>query len=287
MNIYHYKSETGNVGDDLNVHLWPQVIGKIELPRPDDDEILVGIGTVLDDRFDRYKRKIVAGAGARSFESAPRLDSTWEIIFVRGPLTAQALGLPNSVAITDPAYLAAHYLPRPTISEPHKIGIVPYFSGVTNSWHKIAKRLDADLISPHLPYEDFINLLSRCRVVLTESLHGAVFSDMLGIPWIPITGVNFLYERETHYFKWIDFCSSIKTAFNPVVLDGSLLLPTPGLRNIIRGTLGVKLCCNRLKLRLLHGPAYLSNRGLLMELVERMLERMERLQVLKGGAHKA
>lgn len=287
MKIYYYKSETGNVGDDLNIHLWPQVIDKIGLVCSNDEEVLVGIGTVLDGRFDRYKRKVVIGAGARSFESAPNLDSTWKIIFVRGSLTAQALGLSSSAAITDPAYLAARYLPCPTPSGTHKIGIVPYFSGDSSSWYKIANRLDANVISPHLLYKDFIDLLSRCAVVLTESLHGAIFSDMLGIPWIPITGVNLLYEQETHYFKWMDFCSSIRTAFNPVVLDGSFLLPAPGLRNKARGAIGIELCCRRLKSRLLHGPVSLSSRSLLTELVDRMLERIQCLQLPERAAGKA
>ena len=49
--------------------------------------------------------KIIFGTGI-GYGRLPAVDNRWKIYCVRGPLTAQALGLPPDMAVTDAAALA-------------------------------------------------------------------------------------------------------------------------------------------------------------------------------------
>lgn len=117
-----YRDEFGNFGDDLNSWLWPRL-----LPGLLDDtanSMLVGIGTILTSELPSGP-KVIVGSGV-GYGSVPRLDDSWAVHFVRGPVTARALGLPESYAITDPAHLITQlvrpvangagtiYIPHPT-----------------------------------------------------------------------------------------------------------------------------------------------------------------------------
>jgi len=102
MRLYFYQDAAGNFGDDLNSWLWPRLIP--ELLDSDDGALLVGIGTLLNDRIPAAPRKFVFGSGA-GYGAKPRIDQSWSFLCVRGPLTAAALGLPSELAVTDSAAL--------------------------------------------------------------------------------------------------------------------------------------------------------------------------------------
>ena len=62
MKLHYYRDAWGNFGDDLNPWLWPRL-----LPGHFDrrgDELVLGIGTVLNHRAPRAPVKQVFGAGA-------------------------------------------------------------------------------------------------------------------------------------------------------------------------------------------------------------------------------
>src|SRR5437764_1474487 len=109
MKLLYWKEPTGNFGDDLNPILWPRL-----LPGVLDDDgrcLFVGIGTLLTNALPKEPLKVVFGSGAWLGRPLPTLDGTYRISFVRGPLTAEVLGLDRSAAITDPAVLV-RTLPR-------------------------------------------------------------------------------------------------------------------------------------------------------------------------------
>ena len=58
-----------------------------------------------------------------------------------------------------------------------------------------------------------VSKIRRSRLVLTESLHGAILADAFRIKWVPI---RFSYRFLD--FKWIDWCQSIRIEFAPVDL---------------------------------------------------------------------
>lgn len=211
MQLFYFKTNLLNVGDDFNIWLFPRLLpGRLTNSGP----FLVGIGSVLDRRIDDLPgEKIVFGTGARSRESVPKKDDL-RILFVRGPKTAAALG--GVRFITDPAYLVGDYF---SIREPgHKTGFISYFRNDGMPWGAILSGAGIRPISTNQTVDSFLKDLSQCRAVFCESMHGAIFADALGIPWRPVQAWNLSNEGDVHYFKWQDWCDSMDMAFSPVKL---------------------------------------------------------------------
>ena len=104
MKLYYYQDAAGNFGDDLNPWLWYGMAP--ELFDQDDSSLLVGIGTLINNKVPAQPRKLVFGSGV-GYNGAPQVDANWKFYCVRGPLSAHTLGLDPSLALTDPAvYLA-------------------------------------------------------------------------------------------------------------------------------------------------------------------------------------
>jgi succinoglycan biosynthesis protein ExoV len=102
--LFYYPGHNGvtNFGDELNHVLWRHFLpGAFD---HDDGTQFVGIGTLLNDRLPAAPRTVIFGAGV-GYNGPPRLDRSWKIYCVRGPLSARALGLSADMAVTDPALL--------------------------------------------------------------------------------------------------------------------------------------------------------------------------------------
>lgn len=115
--LYYFRGARPNFGDELNPWLWPRL-----LPRFLDDasdELFLGIGTILNSGVPTAPRKIVFGSGY-GYGEPPKLEpGKWRIHRLREPRTAQALGLPDTLAVGDPAILLRRMpWPRPTKQYP-------------------------------------------------------------------------------------------------------------------------------------------------------------------------
>ncbi|NCP63945.1 MAG: polysaccharide pyruvyl transferase family protein [Paraglaciecola sp.] len=211
MELGYFKGNINNVGDDLNYFLWTRLLG--DKLTPNQDSVFIGIGSVLDGRFDKYAKKVVFGTGARGAHLLPTIDTSWNIRFVRGPLTCEALAAKGQVSkyITDPAILAAKYFKQ--VDKPQKLGLIPYFRTDHGHWQNVADALGAELISPTLSVEAFTEKLAQCKLVLTEAMHGAIIADSMRIPWIPYSSFTLAHEQSTHVFKWTDWCRSMELEF--------------------------------------------------------------------------
>ncbi|MEO7045997.1 MAG: hypothetical protein ABI091_11870, partial [Ferruginibacter sp.] len=93
MRYLYFKSEKGNFGDDLNPWLWRQFFGE---NNENDLNVLLGIGSILFNDFSLIKslkpehNKIVFGAGIRPNFKHFKIDETWDIKFLRGPLSSSS-----------------------------------------------------------------------------------------------------------------------------------------------------------------------------------------------------
>src|SRR6266850_3493890 len=100
MKLYFHHVKGGNFGDDLNQFLWQKLFG--ELIGNSDDDLFIGIGSIFDNRLAELKqKKIVFGTGLRCQRTLPRIDDSYDIRFLRGPVSSQALGR-NDPWISDP-----------------------------------------------------------------------------------------------------------------------------------------------------------------------------------------
>lgn len=220
MLIYCFKDDLGNFGDDLNFWLWPRLLPQsrigfayhgIEYRQQNEElaEVFVGIGTLLDERLPRRPRKIICGAGA-GYGARPAIDGTWEVIWVRGPMTAKLLGLAADQWITDPAMMLARW-PLGDARTGAAVGYMPHHRGAKPGlWDDVCADAGLRYIDPHAGVEDTLAEIRGLDVLLTEAMHGAIVADALRVPWVAVSthsGIN--------AFKWQDWCASIGIDYRP------------------------------------------------------------------------
>lgn len=219
MRLYYWRgTETGNFGDELNTLLWPGLLPGFF----DDDaaQLFLGIGSVLDDRHPAGAVKVVAGAGYGGYRPLPRLDGTWVIHWVRGPLTARRLGLPESRGLGDPASLldraavARMAGDAPTCPDPGRAAFVPHFETARRgAWARAAERAGLALIDPRGDVRDVLRAIAASSLVVSEAMHGAIVADALRVPWVALAPL-----ARVHAAKWADWGAAmdLAVAFRPL-----------------------------------------------------------------------
>lgn len=216
MRLHYYRDSIGNVGDDLNPWLWPRLLPGFFDNR--DDAFFLGIGTILGIELPAAARKIVFGSGV-GYGRTPTLDESWDVRFVRGPLTATALGLPPERAITDAA-LALRLL-VPAASGGRGVAFMPHhLSAEYADWRRICADADIRFIDARDPVVTVIAQIASCSMLISEAMHGAVLADALRVPWRAAKAYEHINE-----FKWKDWCSSLELPYVataiPAVFDGT------------------------------------------------------------------
>jgi succinoglycan biosynthesis protein ExoV len=193
-----------NFGDELNAWLWPKLLP--EFFDADDRELFIGIGSILFHDYPATARKIVFGSGYGGYTPPPRIDATWTFYFVRGPRTAQVLGLDPELALGDAALLL-RLIPReipPAAEAPCGVAYMPHWDSALNGeWEGLALRAGMRYIDPRWPVERVIAAIRSCELLVSEAMHGAIVADALRIPWIPFL------PHPIHRFKWYDFAESL------------------------------------------------------------------------------
>ena len=200
MILYQWRGQTTNFGDALNTLLWPRLLP--EFFDTDPSIRFLGIGSVLDQRHPARVTKIVAGAGYGGYEAKPELDERWIVHWVRGPRTAALLGLPDRLAMGDPAALMPPVLGLRANGD--AIGFMPHFeSAGWGAWQQVADRAGVRLIDPRHAAEDILHAIAGCRLILSEALHGVIVADALRVPWIAIRP-----KARIHRAKWHDWAAT-------------------------------------------------------------------------------
>lgn len=285
MKICYYHDSEGNFGDDLNAWMWPRLLPDLfngtckhgqEYYDDNNDEpaLFYGIGTILDERIPSKPQKYIAGVGTGYF-APPVIDDSYNVYFVRGPKTAQKLGLDPSLGIGDPAILLRELLKKPENPRHGTSLIMHCDTAKTGYWKRIADRLGIHHIDPRStdPLK-VINELIASEYVITESLHGAIIADAYNIPWCPITTMPSINQ-----FKWHDWCETINIDYQPAPLvsiynDPSNSLIKSGI-NKGKAMLGER----QLKALLKEKKSYNSDASIISSQISQMLEKLEQLTV--------
>lgn len=223
MNFVYFKSAIGNFGDDLNPWLWPQLIFN---NAQEENSAFLGIGSILfngNKILDAYQdqKKIVFGTGIRpskDFKSF-KTDHTWDIRFLRGPLSAMSLGNKQPY-ITDAAY-ALRQLPDFNkyiqCEKKYEISLMPYFGSVQFfDWEGICAKLGYHYISPlsEKGVDFTLREIASSKRLITEAMHGAILADVLRVPWHRY--ILSTFNRETarvSEFKWMDWLYSMELGY--------------------------------------------------------------------------
>lgn len=215
MQLFVSRGAYPNFGDELNLWLWPKLVGPVW--NESDSDIFLGIGSILYDSFPSDSRKIVFGAGYGGYTAKPDIhDGSWEIYFVRGPQTAEVLGLHHSLAITDPAVLI-RVLDKPAPAAKKKVSFIPHYESIERgNWMAVCSEADIHFIDPRSSVDTVISQILASEVLVTEAMHGAIVADALRIPWVPVRPIS-----QKHHFKWIDWARSLDLSFQMFPLKPS------------------------------------------------------------------
>lgn len=215
-----------NFGDDLNRWLWNRLLGSSL--EEDDGVCLTGIGTVISKgHLPPDKRYIVLGGGV-GYDILPDNvgGPSWEILAVRGPLTAKVLGLPADKAVTDAAVLL-RLLPECTpLPESERAGVVfmPHYSTLAyGNWKSVCQLAGITFLDPFEESEKMVQRIRRAKLVIADAMHAAIVADALRVPWIPV-----VLSPQNNTFKWLDWTLSLGLPYEPVYLGASTALEAIG-----------------------------------------------------------
>ena len=209
MQLVYYRKKVPNFGDDLNAVLWKGLAP--DLFDDDPDVGFVGIGTIIGMPCGNLKKLHVFSSGIGNDRPEAWRDKQVEYWCVRGPISTRILGLAEDRAITDGAILTplVEGFPKAATGTGGTL-IVPHFQTLDHpGWLEVAALTGYELLDPRADPHSVIARIASARLVLTESLHGAILADVYGIPWIAFaTSKNFGIP------KWVDWTLSLGRDFN-------------------------------------------------------------------------
>lgn len=216
MSLIYYKSKKGNFGDDLNPWLWPKIFKPFR-----ENVAFLGIGSILHQenalikQIDPSAQKVVFGTGIRPTNSVFQIDDTWDVRFLRGPLSTRMLGNKHKY-ISDAAYALCcldQYKGLVTNEKKYNVSLMPYYKSCDFfDWSNICKDMGIHYISPlsENGVEHTLNEIASSKVLITEAMHGAILSDALRVPWHRfILSTPHVEGSGVSEFKWMDWLFSI------------------------------------------------------------------------------
>lgn len=280
MKLFYCHIPLGNFGDDLNAYLWPKLMPdaftgtvlyqpkvkpKIALPSPD-TTLFVGIGTLISSEIPETATKHVFGSGF-GYGTLPPHDASWHYHCVRGPLTAEALGLDPQKAITDPAMLV-RLLPRATPKK-YNFSFVPHWEmALSGDWERVCRMLGINYIDPRWKPERVIDEIAATRTLITEALHGAIVADSLRVPWIPVSSEHTILK-----FKWQDWCGSVGLSYSPASVP-TFWMPRPTVGGLINTAKGMRAAATLYSL-MQFGAPILSRDSVIERVTDRLVSALE------------
>ncbi len=196
-----------NFGDALN----PLIFNTL-LPNffTEDNSIeFSGIGSIIGlEMHPEAKKRIIFSSGF-AYGKIPKIDPSFDIVCVRGPLTAKALDIDEKLGIIDGAALLRE-LSFPQQEKKYKYSFMPHWeSELKYTWKNLCKQADINYLSPTDDPSQTINAILQSEVVIAEAMHAAIVADTLRVPWIPVKAYQGIND-----FKWNDWTQTVNVKYN-------------------------------------------------------------------------
>lgn len=186
-----------NFGDDLTPWILPRygIVPQYREPRA---ARLIGIGSLLEFVDEDYDGAIW-GAGLMNDRARPLPAAS--VLAVRGPLTAERIGLEDEPPYGDPGILVARHQRKPETDD--RIAVVPH--GHHRGHASLAQLVQAAgdgvrIVNVHQRAGAAVRQIATSRVVITTSLHGLITADAYHIPAVwttlepPLGGGDFKFR---------------------------------------------------------------------------------------------
>ena len=213
MKLYYFKDPRRNFGDDLNPWIWQRLLP--DFFDDDAETLFIGIGTLLNHRIPPAKKRIVFGSGVGYGDSIEQ-DGSWDFVCVRGPRSAQALGISADHAVIDPAVFIHELYPHRKKKD-ISVAFMPHCgSADIGDWSTVCALAGIHYINPRNDTETVMDEVSRTELLLTEAMHGAIAAEAFRIPWVPLRCYEHISE-----FKWLDWCESLDLPYEPHSVPGT------------------------------------------------------------------
>ncbi len=186
-----------NFGDDLTPWLLPRY-GLVPQYREPRAAGLVGVGSLLEFLPQEFSGAIW-GSGLMRDQRHPLPAAS--VLAVRGPLTAERIGVKDEPAYGDPGLLVARHQARPVGDG--RIAVVPH--GHHRPHVGLASLVQAAgdavrVVNVHQRAGAAVREIAASRAVITTSLHGLITADSYGIPAVwttlepPLDGADFKFR---------------------------------------------------------------------------------------------
>jgi len=212
----HYFHRQLNFGDHLNTWMWERLLPGC-FDDPDDGLVMTGIGTIIGHTIPATGRILILGSGAGS--TPPPADfpgPRWNVLAVRGPLSARLLDLPEDRAVADAAVVLRGFPEAAPVSEAERHGVVyvPHLSSAdVDLWRGVMQEAGIEYLDVRQDSRVFLERLRHARLVLAEAMHAAIVADVVRVPWIPVVTNTWINS-----FKWMDWLETVDIPYRPVKL---------------------------------------------------------------------
>lgn len=211
MTPFYWESDHGNFGDDLNLWLWDFLLPGFRAVQP--DVLLVGVGTVLNKALlPEGGKKLVIGSGF-GYGKLPEMSdkAEWDIRAVRGPRTAEKLGIDRELGIIDPAVMVAEMPEFRDLPKTNKTIFVPHWESTIGSiWPSVCQTVGVTYVDPRGEAKAVIKEIAQSELVIAESMHAAILADAFRVPWVAVTT-----SQEINGFKWSDWAETVEVDYIP------------------------------------------------------------------------
>ena len=205
---------TPNFGDDINPAFFEALSGKrLRFANDRRAPHFLGMGSILKSATEA---SVVLGAGLLE-PAAGKMPGT--VVALRGHLSRRALAIADTIPLGDPMVLVDRLI-RP--ERGHDIGFVPHARALP----RLRKQVPAGMHLIDVSRDPWLVLrdIGRCRVILSQSLHGLIAADAFGIPniWLAPS-----LEMAGGAFKFHDYFSTLDEGKTAVEITSRLLREPP------------------------------------------------------------
>lgn len=238
-----FYTKRDNIGDDLNIDFF-ELVTKRRVVKAEFSPLVRFykkkpyslIGSILERTITRSKGSIVWGSGFKYYHE--QLNSKYlknhTFLAVRGPMTRDIL-IKNKCSCPevygDPIILISKFYPINNVNKKYKYGIIPHHLDrnlpVVKNLEDFPNCTVID-VKKYSRWQDVIQTIVSCDVILSSSLHGIIIADSYNVPnlWVRfsdyIDGGGFKFRD---YFsgvgKSVD-CYDLSTGLNTTLIDSEI-----------------------------------------------------------------
>lgn len=236
LSVYWWKTRDGgdNLGDALTSVLLSDLFGVQHKMASFDTATMLGAGSTLGWIWSRPSvdtrkpdpKLAVLGSGFMHPQLTVKKVEFLKIFGVRGYLSKSLLGENDhaDVKLGDPGLLASRLYERSS-NPTYKYGVIPHIAAIDRpDFHARFENLPSSCVIDFRTsnLKKVMEQMSSCEIIISQSLHGLIIADSLGIPNIWID------QGPLHPggpFKFYDYFSSVNRPFDKKISRGMEVNP--------------------------------------------------------------